>query len=310
MAKRVIEIGGERRYLHCNRGFLEIKHCDEVLGQIPLDDIEALIVSAQGATITLELINRMAERLSPIITCNRSYRPTAWLWPVVGNSLQAKRMDAQVGMRTTAKDRLWKDITVAKITNQGRVLSGVNTISALMARLAEGVKNGDSSNREAVAAQHYWKDLFGSAFKRNRDDVDDGTNALLNFGYTVLRSSLARAIMGSGLNPIFGLHHKNQYNDFRLVDDLIEPFRPVVDLQVKQIVNHNPSVSLTPSVKASLVSVLEHPVRCNGSVYSCSRAAKILAKSYVAVCTKESRSLVLPEINMGDYGGGIGSTSC
>jgi len=157
------------------------------------------------------------------------------LWPVDGHHRQAARMDAQLSASLPLRKRLWKQLTQTKIGMQAAVVGLFGGPEPPLRRLASTVRSGDPSNVEGRAARLYWGLLFGKTFRRNHDG--EGINGLLNYGYTVLRATVARQLMGAGLHPGIPLHHANEGNPMRLVDDLMEPFRPLVDAFVRKLVD-------------------------------------------------------------------------
>ena len=235
MIGRLIEIAEDGRYLHAERGFLVVQHKSVEKGRIPLDDIMAVIASGHGLVVSQELLVRLAERNAVFVLCSKRHEPVGVLWSVDGFHRQAARMDAQLASKLPLRKRLWQSLIKSKIAHQASLLDAWDLAPAGLLRLQAKVRSGDPDNIEAQAARRYWSTLFGSGFKRDREA--EGANALLNYGYTVLRSATARFVVAAGLHPTVSLHHSNQLNPMRLVDDLIEPFRPFVDAAVRQLVS-------------------------------------------------------------------------
>lgn len=233
MIGRIVEIAGDGRYLSLDRGFLVISHHKEELGRIPIDDVAALIGNAHGLSYSNNLLVALAERGAPFVLCGAHHRPVGLLWPVDGHHRQAARMDAQLRASLPLRKRLWKQVTQAKIGMQAAVIGLFDGPEPPLRRLASTVRSGDPSNVEGRAARLYWNLLFGKTFRRDHDG--DGINGLLNYGYTVLRATVARHLMAAGLHPGIPLHHANEGNPMRLVDDLMEPFRPLVDACVRRL---------------------------------------------------------------------------
>jgi CRISPR-associated protein Cas1 len=216
-----------------DRGFLVVSERSSEVGPVPLDDVLALVVNAHGTTFSNNLFRALAERGTLAVLCGTNHAPYAWVWPVAGHHEQGRRLNAQAEATKPLGKRLWQGIVRAKIEQQGAALAALGRNAAGFRLLARQVASGDPENLEAQAARKYWPLLFGDDFRRDRDRP--GLNALLNYGYTVLRSATARAICAAGLHPTIGLHHRNRGNDMALVDDLMEPFRPVVDLMVARL---------------------------------------------------------------------------
>ena len=230
---RIVEIAEDGRHLSADRGFLVVSERGGELGRVPLDDVFALVINAHGTTFSNNLFRALAERGAPAVLCGPNHAPYAWMWPLVGHHQQGARLRAQVEATKPLGKRLWQAVVRAKIEQQGAVLAALGRNSAGFRLLARKVASGDPENLEAQAARRYWPLMFGDDFRRDRERP--GINALLNYGYTILRSATARAVCAAGLHPTIGLHHRNRGNDMALVDDLMEPFRPVVDLMVARL---------------------------------------------------------------------------
>lgn len=234
MIGRIVEIAGDGRYLSLDRGFLVVSYKGEEVGRTPIDDVAALIGNAHGLVYSNNLLVALAERGAPFVLCGANHSPAGLLWPVEGHHRQAARMDAQLRASQPVRKRLWKAVVQAKIGMQAAVIGLFGGPEPPLRRLAGKVRSGDPSNIEGQAARLYWGLLMGKAFRRDRDAP--GTNAMLNYGYTVLRALIARQVMAAGLHPGIPLHHANEGNAMRLVDDLMEPFRPLVDACVRRLV--------------------------------------------------------------------------
>lgn len=230
MIGRIVEISTDSRHLSMDRGFLVVSEKGDEVGRVPLDDIAAVVVNAHGVTHSSNLLAALAKRNVPFVLCGDNHTPIGMLWPVEGNFEQAGRMDAQIKARRPLRKRLWQQTVKAKLRNQAAVLEALGSPTVPITALIEKVRSGDPENVEAQAARRYWSLAFGEDFRRDR--TGDGVNALLNYGYAVLRSATARAVIAAGMHPSIGLHHSNTQNAMRLVDDLMEPFRPFVDLRV------------------------------------------------------------------------------
>ncbi len=286
MQRRVVEIAAAGRHVHREHGFLVVDDSanGEEAGRVPLDDIDSLIISGRGASVTRGLLAHLSERNCPVVITNENFLPAAMLISIVGHHLQAKRFDAQISASRPTRKRVWADITRAKIVQQGCVLTATGFPQPRLAQLAKSVKSGDPTNCEAQAARIYWHELFGAGFRRDRNL--EGINALLNYGYTVLRASSARAVVSAGLHPTIGVHHRNEGNPMRLVDDLMEPYRPFVDLQVLALVDEG-TLHLTPHTKLALAEVLSHDLTNDG------------ASSPIGLCIQRSASS-LADLFLGD----------
>lgn len=252
MPGRVVEIAEDGRHLSVSRGFLVVEAQGQELGRVPLDDVGALLVNAHGTTYSNNLLVKLAERGAAVVLCGANHAPVAWMWPLVGNHVQAARMRAQLDAAKPLAKRLWQVVIRAKIEQQGAVVAALGKPAGAFETLAREVRSGDPDNIEAQAARRYWPLIFGDDFRRDR--AASGINAMLNYGYTIVRSAVARAVVAAGLHPSIGIHHSNQYNDMCLIDDLLEPFRPLVDLTVARLVAAG-TVEVTLEVKRQLAGL-------------------------------------------------------
>ncbi len=249
---RIVDISSDGLHLAVYRGFLTVSKNGEEQGRIALDDIGALIVHAHGTTWSNHVFVKMAERGVPVVLCSSNHAPISVLWPLEGHHAQGARLRAQIEASKPLQKQLWQKIVSAKIRMQGQVLAANGRESGAFDLLARKVRSGDPDNTEAQAARRYWKLLFGSEFYRDRDA--EGANALLNYGYTVLRAIFSRAICASGLHPTIGIFHSNRANAFALSDDLMEPYRPLVDQLVLNLVSNGES-AVSPTAKRALTSI-------------------------------------------------------
>lgn len=202
---------------------------------VPLSDIAVLIASHPQVSLSHAVLSRLASAGGVFVACNEKHMPVSMLLPLAAHSLQTERLAKQASVPLPVKKRAWQAIVRAKIRAQSELLLERLESGCGLEGLAARVRSGDPQNIEAQAARIYWRELFGAgAFRRDPDS--DGVNACLNYGYAVLRASVARAICGVGLHPSLGIHHHNRYDAFCLADDLMEPFRPLVDREVADLV--------------------------------------------------------------------------
>lgn len=294
MIGRIIEVADDHRHLFASRGFLVVKDTRGdcmVLGQVPLDDIVAVIANAQGLIYTNNLLVALAERGAPFVLCSANHNATGILWPVDGNYQQAKRYDAQLAASKPTHKRLWADIVRAKLQQQASTLAATGRPTAPLAALISKVRSGDPNNIEAQGARRYWRLLFGNDFRR--DNNGGGINSMLNYAYTVLRAATARAVIAAGLHPTLGLHHSNEGNPMRLVDDLMEPFRPIIDFNIWKL-QRLESATLTPASKRTLVHTMYDEVLTNSGATPLMICLQRLAISLAQVYLGERNNLDLP----------------
>lgn len=251
--QRVVDLSSDGLHVAVHRGFLTVSKDREEVGRVALDDIGGVIAHAHGLTWSNAVFTRLSERAVPIVLCAPNHAPVACIWPLEGNHLQGARLNAQVDASRPLGKRLWRNVIVAKILMQGAVLSSVGQEAGAFGMLARKVRSGDPDNVEAQAARRYWQALMGSDFRRDQDG--DGPNGLLNYGYTVLRATISRAICAAGLHPTIGLHHSNRANAFALADDLMEPYRPIVDRAVYNLVQDG-VVQVSPAAKTALAALM------------------------------------------------------
>lgn len=252
---RVVEIAEEGRHLSKQRGFLVVSAVGAEVGRVPLDDVSAVIATALTTTASCALLSDLATRGVPFVLCGRNYAPSGLLWPVAGHHAQQRRMEAQVDQTRSLGARLWAQIVSAKIRRQGWAVVQAGGLHGAFERLARLVEPGDPHNMEARAARRYWPLMMGKDFRRDQDA--GGFNALLNYGYAVLRGATARAIAAAGLHPGIGIFHRHPFNSMPLADDLMEPFRPVVDVAARALWLEG-ATEVSSAVKRCLAEVLAH----------------------------------------------------
>lgn len=294
MIGRIVEIAEDGRYLHAHRGFLVVESNGEEIGRVALDDIAAVIANAHGLIYSNSLLVALAEREAPFVLCGNNHKPVGILWPIEGHHRQAARMDAQLAAQRPVQKRLWQQVVRAKVMWQADTLEQVGQPASLLLPLLARVRSGDQDNIEAQAARRYWPRLLGKGFRRDSDG--DGLNGLLNYGYTVLRAATARAVIAAGLHPGLGLHHQNQYNAMRLVDDLMEPYRPSIDLAVWRLQQDGKTV-VDADTKRTLVHVLYQDFTTDYGTSPLMYVLQRLALSLSQVYCKETDQLeiALPE---------------
>lgn len=201
---------------------------------VPVEDIGFVVLDNHSITLSLRLIEELTANNAAMVFCDKLHHPTAMSIPFAGNTTHAETLRAQLGITEPLKKNLWKQTVEIKIKNQAEMLRRTNSdgVEALL-RHADSVKSGDTDNREGAAARVYWQNLFGDEFRRER--YGDAPNHLLNYAYAILRAAVARSLVGSGLYPAIGIHHRNKYNAYALADDVMEPYRPYADEVVYKI---------------------------------------------------------------------------
>jgi CRISPR-associated protein Cas1 len=257
LGDRFVDITQDAVHLSRWRGFMRVQKNQEDAANIPLDHLHSVIVHAHGVTYSNALLVEFMNRHITFIFCGTNHMPVGQLWSVDSNSLQAQRIDLQVQNTAKIKGRVWKKIVSCKVANQGRLLLGLGIAQgAGLLEMAKKVRAHDLENIEAQAARKYFKALFGNDFLRDRDQA--GVNSMLNYGYIILRSMMARHIMAAGLLPVFSINHCSRHNVMRLVDDFMEPYRPVVDLLVYGFARADGEAHLLPIVKKRLSELVSY----------------------------------------------------
>lgn len=263
MIKRTVEISTEGAYAHLRQRQMVVEREGETVGSAPIEDLGVLIFDGPRITVSTSLIAALAENNVAVIFADGRHLPASVLVPFVGNSIQTKILSSQVAATLPQKKRLWSRVVAAKLVNQAQVLDRCGADGHVLREMSRRVGSGDPQNIEAQGAKLYWGRLFGLDFRRDRARPDE--NALLNYGYAVVRAVTARALVATGLHLGFGIHHRNQYNPFPLADDLMEPVRPFVDLRVQAIATEaefflndegERSLELNRELKGALLEVL------------------------------------------------------
>jgi CRISP-associated protein Cas1 len=264
---------------------------------VPIEDLGMLVLEHQQISLTHYLLDKLVSANVAVITCNDTHHPTGLLMPLESNTLQSERFRAQIEASEPLKKQLWQQTVKAKISNQAAVLKKWDGKSHFLRNLADNVKSGDADNSEAIAAVHYWQNLFPLAwnFYRKRDGVPP--NNLLNYGYAIVRAGMARAIVGAGLLPTLGIFHRNRYNAYCLADDLMEPYRPFVDMIVRGIIDKTSAVDkLTPELKVELLKTPTLDVLLEGDKSPLMVAMQRTAVSVARCYAGEQRKMLVPEM--------------
>lgn len=290
---RIVDVETDKVHLSVHRGLLILSLDHAEIGRVALDDIAAIIVHAHGVTWTTNLVVKLAQRGAMMVLCAANHSPVAMTIPIDGNHEQNARFRAQWDAPRPMLKRAWKAIVIAKIKMQASLLAAYNHPEAEALNFMAGrVKSGDPNNLEAQAARRYWPTLMGKDFRRDRDA--HGANAMLNYGYTIMRSLIARNIVASGLHPTIGLHHANRLNAFALADDLVEPFRPLVDAAVYQMIQEGLE-DVDSIAKQRLAALISADLTLQGMTSPMTIAAQRLCQSLAKSFENNNLSLALFE---------------
>lgn len=296
MLERIIDISENGARLSIANRRLAIDRDGETVASIPLEEMAVLVLSHRAVVLTQPVLAGLAEAGAPVIVCNDKHLPAAMMLPIEGHHLQAERFAQQVQASAPACKQAWKQIVQAKIRAQGRLLVDLYGGDKGIAAMAARVKSGDPGNIEGQASRRYWPLLFADPhFRRNPGLPDQNKN--LNYGYAVLRAIVARAICAAGLHPSLGIHHHNRYDAFALADDLMEPFRPIVDRAVVAWLRENaPLDDLTPKAKAALIQPLMGRFTVKGEERTLFDIAARLAVSLTKMFAGKTKTLLVPQL--------------
>lgn len=264
---------------------------------IPVEDIGVVVLDHAQITISHFTLHKLLANNVALITCNEQHMPCGLMLPLEGNTIQAERFKYQLDASIPLKKQLWQQTVQAKIINQSAVLQHDASKRRLL-KMSQEVKSGDAGNLEGQAAALYWKHVFyPEPFFRSREG--DEPNNLLNYGYALLRATMARSIVASGLLPTLGIFHRNRYNAYALADDLMEPYRPYVDKLVVQLkADGLKDFTLTKEVKALFLGIPAMDVVINGEKSPLMIAMQRTSSSLVRCFEGKQRKLALPELDV------------
>lgn len=272
-----------------------LKKGDEV-HSIPVEDMGLLVLSHPAISYTHQLLYELLEQNVAVLFCNRQHMPEGLLLPFEDNQLHQARLQIQAEATKPLKKRLWQQVVRAKIKAQSKVLFEKHGADDGLKLLIPKVKSGDPSNVEARAAKQYWKSLFkDDRFRRKHDSPD--LNALLNYGYAIMRAAVARSITAAGLHPSMGIHHHNQYNPYCLADDLMEPLRPFVDAEVYDLYIQFESsleIEVSKETKQPLLQLLTKDVIIAEKSYPLLESLHTMAFSLAQCYSGEAKQIELP----------------
>lgn len=296
MLRKTIEIATPGTRLSVAHRQLVIERPELPKATVPIEDLGVLVIDDARASYTQAVFIECLAAGATVIVSGRDHLPTGMMLPMDGHHALTERHWAQVETSAPLRKRLWQAIIVAKLRQQGRLLTETTGQDAGLAALAGRVRSGDPDNLEAQGAQRYWPKLFGREFRRDR--AADDSNALLNYGYAIVRAACARALVASGLLPSLGVWHRNRSNPFCLADDLVEPWRPIVDWKVydiKQKGDGPPRLDNRPT-RAALLSIFNETVLVGSKrwplLLGIEQSAASLAK---ALMQNDRNALILPE---------------
>ena len=264
----------------------------------PIEDIGVVVLDHQQITITSGVLDALLENNCAVITCDSRSMPVGLLLPLAGNATQNERFRCQLNASLPLRKQLWQQTIQYKIKNQSAALKRCSKSETKCMQVWAGeVRSGDPDNLEARAAQYYWKNLFPHIDGFTRDREGESPNHLLNYGYAILRAIVARSLVASGLLPTLGIHHHNRYNAYCLADDIMEPYRPYVDLLVFDITQqYGVDIELSKDIKSELLSIPTLDVNINGKRSPLMIAVSQTTASLYRCFDGEIRKITYPEM--------------
>ncbi|MGI9015031.1 MAG: type II CRISPR-associated endonuclease Cas1 [Phycisphaerales bacterium] len=295
-AERIIDFTDAAVHLSMRHEQLVIRRGDdESEVSVPLAELAAVVLTSPRLTATQPALAGLARHGCSVIVCDDGFQPAGMMLPLVAHTTQTQRMIAQVRASQPVNKRIWRDIVQAKVRAQAVLLQQLHKDDGGLAALARAVRSGDPMNIEAQAAQRYWPMLFDDPnFRRFRAAEDQ--NRLLNYGYAVLRAAIGRALCATGLHPSIGVHHHSRTNPWCLADDVMEPYRPLVDAAAVELVGlYTNACPLDGEAKTMLIGVLTQRLHSDGEERTVfdwiSRTAASLAKVFLG----EAKSIFYPD---------------
>lgn len=279
--------------LHIKNQQLIIDNGSEI--SIPLEDINCILVENQTVTLSAYFIQKIADYGIALYVCDEKHLPNAVVLPMVKHSRHFKILKYQITVNKPSQKRLWQQIVVQKIRNQALCLKllGKEEAEELM-RMSKEVQSGDRTHVEAKAAAFYFRSLYGLGFSRGDDHI---INSALNYGYAIVRGMIARSIVCYGLEPSIGMFHHSELNNYNLADDMIEPFRPLVDLYVSRHFDISEIDSaLTPEIKRNLFGIINYDMSVRGEKRIISNCIDMLVASYSSALQGSRNELDMPEL--------------
>lgn len=266
-----------------------------ISSKIPLEDINYVLIEDSTTILTSRLLAELGKNAISLIICDERYEPTSIMYPYNYHYKQLDVFEKQLQVPNEVKIELWNQIIKRKIENSIRVLEMTSKEEFPISKLNQYINeviDGDSANREGLAAKIYFRSLFGSDFIRF---YDDAINAALNYGYTIFASAIIRNIAISGLNTYLGIHHSSKINNFNLAYDFLEPYRGIIDKFVYDNKN-NIQYPLSFDFRKKLINLLNTEVEHNKKKYTVEYSINLLIRSYIKSFTTGEITLDLPLI--------------
>ncbi|NOQ70719.1 MAG: type II CRISPR-associated endonuclease Cas1 [Crocinitomix sp.] len=285
---------------HLSTRNLQLQIAEKDSGEIktvPIEDVGYIVFEHPHITFTQSVMQLLAENNTAVIFCDQKFHPSSMLLHLDTHNIQSERFKHQVNASEPLKKQLWQQTVKQKIINQADLLSMQEKDAEALYYKAKQVKSGDTTNEEAKAARAYWNRLFGKDFRRERNG--QAPNPALNYGYAILRAATARALAGSGLLATLGIHHRNKYNSFCLADDIMEPYRPLVDETVYEMYHGGLDCENLGKVeKAELLKILTKDVIMNEQVSPLMIALNKTSSSLAQCFEGKKRTIYYPTFRL------------
>lgn len=291
MAYRHIVIRNPAKLSTSNEQFV-IKQDESI--KIPLEDIVTITLEDPAITITNALLSKCTEHHVELIICDRKRMPSGIVQPFHRHSRQKTVLEMQLSLSKPYKKRIWQKIVVRKLENQARCLELIHMgdEAQKLYAISRSVESGDRTNREAYGAKVYFELLFGKGFQRREENVH---NICLNYGYSIIRSLVARALIRYGFTPSYGIFHDSQTNAFNLADDFMEVLRPFVDIVIAM--NVTDESEWDSDLRQLLFQVLDIEATWKGEKLSVTHGVDNMIKSFVSASRQQDINvLILPEL--------------
>lgn len=264
---------------------------------VPIEDIGMVILDNSRITITQSLLAALSENNAAILNCDQKHLPFSLMLPMAGHHAFTEKIRAQIDASVPLKKQLWQQTIIAKVKNQASLIKLRGGDPKRLVYLSGQVKSGDSENAEARAASVYWKALFEETDTFRRQRFGEPPNNLLNYGYAILRSVVARSLTASGMLNSIGIHHRNKYNPYCLADDVMEPYRPYVDKVVMELAWKLDNIDeLTKEIKAELLAIPTLEVNIDNSKSPLMVAMQRTTASLMKCFEGGTRKILYPEM--------------
>ena len=290
MIKRIVEIT-RASWISLKDRQLVVEQDSKVVAKVPIEDLGILLLAHPANVITQQALMACQQADVAVVLCDEKYLPLSLILPLAGSTLHTATLLMQIKVKPQTTRALWRDIVIAKISAQSRHLAVQGKKAKHLEVMALRVSEEDAGGKEAQAAAYYWRELLGPEFRRDKNGKD--INALFNYGYAILRACVARAIVGTGLHPALGIFHHNRSDNFALANDLMEPFRPLVDwLAMKEWNRGNHEVD--PASKRVMLEALSGEVSFSGQSLPLWVAMQRYAHSVKLVLSGDVKAVEVP----------------